>query len=166
MLNIIVAMSENRVIGRGGQLPWHLPDDLKRFKTLTMGHHLLMGRRTFDSIGRPLPGRTTIVLSRDATWRADGVLRAGTLDEAIGLAASDPQPFIVGGGELYAQSLARVDRLYLTLVHSTMQGDAYFPEIDSSQWDTLAEEHHAVDERHAYTFSFIDLMRVGASSPV
>ena len=166
MLNIIVAMSENRVIGRDGQLPWRLPDDLKRFKSLTMGHHLIMGRRTFDSIGRPLPGRTTIVLTRDANWRAGGVLRAGTLDEALELVATDTQPFIVGGGELYEQFLPRVDRLYVTRVHATIEGDAYFPEIDSRQWDTLAEEHHAMDERHAYTFSFIDLMRVGASSPV
>lgn len=164
--SIIVAMSENRVIGRDGDLPWRLPDDLKRFKALTMGHHMLMGRRTYESIGRPLPGRTTIVLTRDPEWRAEGVLRAHSLEAALKLAAPPEStessgPFIVGGGELYQQALPLVNRMYLTLVHATVEGDAYFPDFDRGDWETIAEERHEADDRHEYAFSFIDLRRIG-----
>lgn len=135
-LSLIVAQTPQRVIGNAGGLPWRLSSDLKRFKSLTMGHHLIMGRKTYDSIGRPLPGRTSIVLSRHTLpeGTAAGVLHAFTLEEALKLAAGDDEAFVIGGGEIYRQALPRVERLYLTEVEASVDGDTLFPELDMSQW--------------------------------
>jgi len=153
-LTIIAAMSENRVIGRGGGLPWHLPDDLKRFKRLTSGHHVIMGRRTFQALDRPLPNRVNIVITRRPDFAPDGALIARDLDEALRLAAPDPDPFILGGGEIYALALPRADRLELTIVHAEIEGDTFFPEFDERDWTLLHDERHEADARHAHAYSF------------
>ena len=153
-LSIIVAVAENGVIGRDGDLPWHLPDDLRRFKQTTMGHTLLMGRRTCDSIGRALPGRRSIVLSRDPTYRPPtGVTRAATFEEALAIAADAEELFVIGGATVYEVALPRADRLLLTLVHGQVEGDARFPHFNAREWRLVDEERHARDERHAFAFT-------------
>jgi dihydrofolate reductase len=153
-VTIIAALSENRVIGRDGDLPWHLPDDLRRFKTRTSGHAIIMGRRTFESVGRPLPNRRNIVVTRNDSWRADGVETARSVDAAIAMAEGDEEIFIAGGGEIYAASLTIATRMDLTIVHTTLDGDVFFPSFDLDAWTLAADERHDADERHAYAFSF------------
>jgi dihydrofolate reductase len=166
--SILVAMSENRVIGRNGRLPWRLSADLRRFKQLTLGHHLVMGRKTFESIGRLLPGRTTIVVTRqpDDSWRTrlacegKGILVARTLEEAQRLAAGDSEVFIVGGGEIYRQSLAVADRIYMTLVHAEVAGDTFFPELDEREWQLAEQTRHGADEKNEFDYTFLIYERV------
>jgi dihydrofolate reductase len=133
-ISLVAAVARNGVIGDAGRLPWHLPEDLKRFKTLTMGHVMIMGRRTHESIGRPLPGRRTIVVSRQAGLDLPGVEVASSLEAAIALAGEVPEIFVVGGGEIYAQALPLAHRLLLTEVEATPTGDAFFPAFDRRQW--------------------------------
>jgi len=160
MISIIVAMSENRVIGRAGALPWRLPDDLKRFKSLTMGHPMIMGRKTFESIGRPLPGRDTIVITRNPGWSRPDVRTANSLAEAIALAGDGGgEVFIVGGGEIYREAILDADRIHLTLVHAAIEGDAFFPVIDDDEWAVVDEAHHPADAGHPYAFTFRTLDR-------
>ncbi|HYO52498.1 dihydrofolate reductase [Archangium sp.] len=140
-LSAIVAMASNRCIGRDNALPWRLPADLKRFKQLTMGHTLIMGRKTYESIGRPLPGRTMLVLTRQRGYAPEGVQVVHSLEQALELARGD-EVFIAGGADLYRQSLDRVRRLYLTRIAREYEGDTFFPELDLSGWRLLAEEHH------------------------
>ena len=153
-LSCIAALGENRVIGRGNRLPWHLPHDLRRFKAITMGHPMIMGRKTFDSIGRPLPGRRSIVLSRNPGWAAPGVETAPSLDAALERCTAEEEVFVIGGESLFRESLQRCDRLYLTLVHSTIEGDRFFPEIDWNEWEQIEDERHESDESHEHAFSF------------
>jgi dihydrofolate reductase len=154
-VSIIVAMSSNRVIGRAGDLPWRLPADLRHFKALTVGHAVIMGRRTFDSVGRPLPERRCIVITRDRNYRPEGVIVAHDLEEAIGCAAADDdEVFIAGGGEIYRLALPLADRMYVTVVHAQVEGDTYFPELDESEWEMIADERHEADDRHAHAYSF------------
>ena len=133
-LTIVVARARNGVIGRDNALPWHLPEDLKHFKALTMGHPVLMGRRTFESIGRPLPGRRNIVVTRNPGWSHPGCERAGSIDEAIALCAGTPQAFVIGGSQVYAEALPRVHALVITEVDAEPQGDAHFPAPDPGLW--------------------------------
>ncbi len=145
-LTLVVAMGSNRVIGAGGTLPWHLPEDLAHFKRVTLGHPMIMGRTTYDSIGRPLPGRTTIVVTRQRDWSADGVEVAHSLDEAIARAAElDDAAFLVGGAQVYAEALERdlVDALVVTRVRSAPEGDAYFPRVDWEGWREIGTAPHA-----------------------
>lgn len=155
-VSLIVAMSQNRVIGRGGALPWRLSADLQRFKKLTMGHHIVMGRKTFESIGRPLAGRKMIVVTRQEDYCADHACVAHSLPQAIEIAqaAGDEEVFITGGSEIYRQGLEVADRVYLTLVHAEVDGDAYFPEIDVDRWRLTGGSHHAADERNEFDYSF------------
>jgi dihydrofolate reductase len=147
-------MAENRVIGRDNTLPWHLPDDLKRFKALTMGHALIMGRRTFESIGRPLPGRRSIVVSRNPRLALpDGVDRVPDLAAAFAL-VGDRDAFVAGGGELYRAALPAAERIHMTRVHALVEGETTFPELDPTAWRVTDLESHPADERHAYAFSF------------
>ena len=152
MLSIIAAMARNRVIGIANRLPWHLPEDLQHFKRLTMGHHILMGRKTFESIGRALPGRVTVVLTRDSRYAAPGCLTAQGLHEAIALCGDDPEVYVVGGAKLYAQALALADRLYLTEIQREYEGDVRFPEIDRQLWAEVARETHTSPEGLDYHF--------------
>ena len=147
-------MAQNRVIGRNNALPWHLPADLKRFKSLTMGHAVILGRKTFDVIGKPLPGRRWIVLTRDRDWRHTGVDVAHDLDQALRIVAREAEVFVAGGAEVYAQALARADRIHLTVIHADIDGDARFPELDPADWRLIEDQEHPEDERHAHPFSF------------
>ena len=160
MVSLIVAMSSNRVIGRGGDLPWHLPADLRHFKKTTMGHHLIIGRATWDEVGKPLPGRTMVVVTRNRDFSADGVLVAHSVEEALALARDDNEPFIGGGAEIYRQALAAdvVDRLYITRVHARVEGDTFFPPIDLDQWLLADRVDHPADKKneHPYTFERYD----------
>lgn len=146
VLSIIVAMALNRVIGVDNKLPWHIPGDLKYFKGLTMGHHIIMGRKTYESIGRPLPGRTTVIVSRDPGYAQDGCLIAHSLDEAIQLAEGDDQVFFVGGGSLYEQALPRVGRLYITEIQADYDGDAHFPEFDRAIWREVSRDRRRSED--------------------
>lgn len=159
---IIAALARNRVIGRGNRLPWHLPDDLRHFKRLTLGRPIIMGRRTWESLPGLLPDRTHIVITRDAQYRADGAAVVRSLDEALA-AAGGEEALVVGGAQLYALALPRASRLYLTLVEAEVEGDAFFPEIDPAAWREVAREPHAADERHAYPFAFVTLERITRS---
>jgi dihydrofolate reductase len=154
MIALIAAVAENGVIGAGNQLPWKLSADLKRFKSLTMGHTLIMGRKTFDSIGRPLPGRTTVVITRDRGWMREGVTVVHSLDEAL---TREGELFVAGGGEIYAQAIARADRLYITHVKKPFDGDAKFPAIDLIHWRAVERELH---EDEPLPFEFVTYEKV------
>lgn len=160
---LIVAAAENGAIGLAGKLPWHLPDDLKRFKALTMGHHLIVGRKTWEAVGRPLPGRTFVVVTRRAGYRVEGGRVAASLEFGIetARAAGDATPFVAGGGEIYRAALDGdlVDRIHLTRVHATPPGDAFFPPVDGARFQLLEREAHAADSRHAYGFDFETYVR-------
>lgn len=143
--SIIVAVAENGVIGVDNALPWRLPADLQRFKRLTMGHHLIMGRKTFESIGRPLPGRTTVVLTR-GDFAAPGVVVARSLDEAFAAARDDDEPFVCGGAEIYALALPGADRVYLTRIERDYQGDARFGALDPARWQLRESERHGAGD--------------------
>jgi dihydrofolate reductase len=159
-LELIAAVAKNGVIGKGGRLPWHLPDDLKRFKQLTLGHPILMGRRTYESIGRPLPGRQNIVISESLNEPPPGTDLAHSLDEAIHLMATHNGPaFIIGGAVLYTAALPRVEALHLTQVDAEVEGDAHLPPIDKSQWRLIEEIPHPADDRHALPFRFCTYRR-------
>lgn len=154
-VSLIAALTENRVIGRDNTLPWRLPADLKRFRRLTTGHPVILGRKNYESIGRPLPERTNIVLTRDRAYRAPGCTVVDTLDAAYTAAAGASEIFVIGGAELYAQTLARADRLYLTWVHAQVPGDTFFPTFDLADWTEIERERHEPDRDHAYGFSFV-----------
>jgi len=140
-------------------LPWHLPDDMKHVKELTVGKPLIMGRRTWESIGRPLPDRTSIVLTRDQAFRCDGCLIARSVEEALKLARSAPEIIVFGGAAVFKAFLSRADRIYLTEVDADVGGDTFFPPLDPQQWEVTEAVEHPADERHAYDFSFITLER-------
>jgi dihydrofolate reductase len=137
---IIVAMAKNRTIGVNNTLPWRCPEDLKHFKALTMGHHMIMGRKTFDSIGKPLPGRTTVVVTRDTELKIEGCLMANSLPEALAACAGDSQIFIVGGAQIYAQAMHLADTLHITEIQQEVEGDAHFPNFDESVWQEVSRE--------------------------
>ncbi|MCM2323699.1 MAG: dihydrofolate reductase, partial [Oligoflexia bacterium] len=157
--SLIVACGRNRGIGKDNRLPWNLPDDLKRFKAITLGYPVIMGRKTLESIGRALPGRRNIVLSRNPDYVPpfSGVERAGSLEEALALADTDA--FVIGGAEIYALALAKARRIYLTSVEAEPEADAYFPEWPKAEFTEVSREEHPRDERHAFAFSFIVLDR-------
>lgn len=159
-ISIIVAIAENNVIGSNNQLIWHIPSDLKRFKSLTMGHHIIMGRKTWESIGRPLPGRQSIVVTRNINFSVDGAKVVHSLSEAIELAKSDSEIFIVGGGELYRQALPLANKLYLTKVHKVFEGDVLFPPIDYSQWQELSSEKGKPTEKDGLEYTYVDLVKI------
>jgi len=154
-LSIIAAMAENRVIGVNNTLPWRLPADLKHFRQITTGHHVIMGRRNYESIGKPLPGRTNIVVTRNREYRAPGCVVTHSLAEALSCAQADPEIFIIGGAELYREAFADADRLYLTLVHANIGGDTWFPEFDTDRWDEISRERHESDDKNPYAYSFL-----------
>jgi dihydrofolate reductase len=156
---LVVAVADNGVIGRGGTLPWHLPDDLKFFKAVTMGKPLLMGRRTFESIGRPLPGRRNLVLTRGAGAFPAGVETVTSIDAALALLPEAPELCVIGGATLFAQALPIARRLYLTEVHGEIAGDVHFPPWNRADWRETERREHPADERHLYAMSFVTLER-------
>jgi len=153
-LSLIVAMSRNRVIGRDGDLPWRLSADLQRFKQLTMGHHIIMGRTTYESIGRPLPGRHSVVLSRDPHFSAPEVTVVRSLEEACQVAASDNEAFVIGGAQIYALALPHVERIYLTTVQADVEGDTSFPSLAWESWETIEETSIEADAKNDYASTF------------
>ncbi|WP_299426376.1 dihydrofolate reductase [uncultured Meiothermus sp.] len=154
---LVVAMDQNRAIGRGGALPWHLPDDLKRFKALTLGKTVLMGRKTYQSIGRPLPKRRNVVLTRDSRFRAEGIEVVHSLEDAL---QRGPELMVMGGGEIYTLFLPLATDMYLTLVDTVVpDADAFFPAWNRADWLETGREFHPADERHAFAFSYVDLKR-------
>ncbi|QSR33605.1 dihydrofolate reductase [Marinobacterium iners] len=171
-LAMIAAQSQNRVIGNNNKLPWYLPEDLKYFKRVTLGKPIIMGRKTFESIGRPLPGRTNIVITRNPDWTHDGagvrvvhsLQQAIELAESLALVNGFEESLVIGGAEIYALALPQADRLYLTQVHAEVQGDAHFPPLDPAQWQEMAREDFSAIEPNPYDYSFIVLDRAGGKT--
>jgi dihydrofolate reductase len=159
-LSLIWAMDQNRLIGNNNSLPWYLPADLAFFKRTTMGKPMIMGRKTFDSIGRPLPGRQNIVITRDSTFSAEGCDIANSIEEAMSLVSEEKQEaMLIGGASLYLQMLAQADTLYLTQIHHTFSGDTWFPEMDMSQWSEVYREDFEADEKNLHAYSFMQYQR-------
>jgi dihydrofolate reductase len=156
-LSVIVAVAKNRAIGLNNTLPWHLPEDLKRFRALTMGHHIIMGRKTYESLGRLLPGRTTVIVSRNADYQIPGAIVVGSLEQAVAACGDDAEAFVIGGAELYRLALPVADRLYLTEIDQVFDGDAFFPELEADGWREVAREAHVGAE--GLPFSYITLDR-------
>jgi dihydrofolate reductase len=160
IVSLIVAVAQNDVIGSDNGLPWHLPDDLKRFKALSLGKPVVMGRKTFASIGRPLPGRMNIVVSRQPSLQIEAVTVVSSIDEAWAAAGAVPEVVVIGGAEIFQQVLPRVHTIHLTRVHARVPGDVFFPPLAPQAWREISMEHHPADERHQYAFSFVTLQRV------
>ena len=160
-LTAIAAVAQNGIIGNNNDLIWHLPDDLKHFKQLTKGHTIIMGRKTWESIGsRPLPNRDHVVITRNFDYEAEGAEVVTTIDEALELARNDDQPFIVGGAEIYKLALPFVKKMEITLVHQDFVGDTWFPDFDDSQWKETGSEYHQADDKHKWAFTFKTLERL------
>lgn len=154
-ISMIAAMADNRVIGIENRIPWHLPADMRRFRVLTMGHHLLMGRKTYESIGKPLPGRTAVVITHSPNFSAPGCIVVNSIEAAIAACHGDSEIYIIGGAELYRQGLDFADRIYLTEVQAEIAGDAYFPEFDLSVWKEVNRERFEPDDKNPYGYHFI-----------
>jgi len=163
-VSLIAAVAENGVIGNANALPWRLPADLKRFRRLTLGHPIIMGRRSYESIGRPLPERRNIVVTRGA-FAAAGCVVACTLADAFAAAAGAAEVFVIGGADVYAQTIARAGRIYVTEVHASVSGDTYFPAFDRRGWQETARERHDADTEHRHAYSFVTLERAERSAP-
>lgn len=155
-ISLVVAASENNAIGKNNQLLWHLPNDLKFFKNITWGFPVIMGRKTFEAVNKPLPGRTNIVITTNPNWNAETVITVSNLEDAIQKAAetNSKQGFIIGGGEIYKQSMDIADSIYITRVHADLEGDTFFPVIDKSKWRLTSNQYFEADDKHAYSYSF------------
>ncbi len=155
-ISAIVAMANNRVIGKNNDIPWYLPADLKYFKKVTLGHHVIMGRKCFESIGRPLPKRTNVIITRNLFYMSSGCLITHTLEEALQIAKDnqEAEAFIIGGAQIYELAMPYLDRIYLTEVDLEVDGDVRFPELDMGQWNLLSEEAHQADEKNKYGYVF------------
>lgn len=154
MITLIAAAAENNALGKDNQLLWHLPDDFKRFKSLTTGHHIVMGRKTFESFPKPLPNRTHIIITRQQEYNYEGCIVVHSLEEALAICPASEENFIIGGAEIYLQTLPFADKIELTRVHASFDADAFFPEFNATHWNCVFEEAHAVDEKHNYAFTF------------
>jgi len=155
---IIVAITENNIIGQNNEMPWHLPVDLAFFRKKTTGHHIVMGRKTFESIsgGKPLPNRVSIIITRQPDYKAEGCLIAHSLEEAIALADGDTELFIIGGQQIYQQALEVATKMYITRIHSLIQGDTSFPHYNQSKWEMISYEHKEADEKNIFPLSFLE----------
>jgi dihydrofolate reductase len=160
-ITLVAAVAKNGVIGRDGDLPWRLPDDLKAFKRLTLGKPVVMGRKTWESIGRPLPGRHNVVMTRSEGFAAPGASVVSSVQQALELLTDHEEIMVIGGGAIYRQFLGRASRIYLTEVDAEVDGDVTFPELDAAEWEETSREHHPADERHAYGFTLVRLDRNG-----
>jgi dihydrofolate reductase len=159
-VSIIVAMAKNRVIGANGAIPWRLPNELQLFKRVTLGHHIIMGRKTWESIKRLLPGRTTVIVTRQKDYAVAGALVVDSLQAAINACSNDAEIFVIGGGELYREALPIADRIYLTTVDAEPAGDTRMPEFDMSHWREISADNFAADDNHAHAYRFSVLARV------
>lgn len=165
IISLIAAISQNKVIGKDNDLPWHLPDDMKYFMQTTKGHHVIMGRKNYDSIPekfRPLPNRINIVVTRQKELVAPNCIIVNSIEKGLEIAAThgEAEAFIIGGSEIYNQGFVMASRLYLTEIHSHIEGDIYFPEFNKNQWKEVSRKHHSTDERHKYSFDFVVYERV------
>ena len=160
VISIVVAIAENNAIGKNNQLLWHLSADLKHFKEITSGHTIIMGRKTYDSIGKPLPNRRNIVISRNPNLNLQGVEIVGSLNEAIALCTNEKEVFIIGGAEIYKQSLPIINKIYLTTVHQTFEADAFFPALNTTEWKETDREQHQADEKNKLDYTFSTLERI------
>lgn len=162
MITIIAAIAKNNALGKNNDLIWHLPADLKRFKKITSGHHILMGRNTFESIGKPLPNRTTIIITRNKDYFKDGCLIANSLEEAIESANDDAEIYVIGGAQIYKYAIENnlIDALDITLVHHQFEADAFFPEIDAKIWKEVSREDFKADEKNKFDYSFVSYRKV------
>lgn len=160
MLTIIAAASENNALGKDNDLVWHLPNDFKRFKALTTGHHIIMGRKTFESFPKPLPNRTHIIITRQKNYNVpEGCVVVSSLKKAIDVCPTDEESFIIGGGQIYKQSIDDADKIELTRVHTCIDADTFFPEIDAEKWKLISEEFHSKDEKHQYDFTYLTYVK-------
>lgn len=160
MLTLIAATSTNNALGKDNQLVWHLPDDFKRFKSLTSNHHIILGRKTFESFPKPLPNRTHVIITRNKDYEApEGCIVVSSLEKAIEICPKNEEVFIIGGGEIYKQSIGIADKVELTRVHTTVEADTFFPEINPENWKVVFEEFHPKDEKHAFDFTFLTYIK-------
>lgn len=154
MIIAIAAIGLNNELGKDNQLIWHLPNDFKRFKTLTTGHYIIMGRKTFESFPKPLPNRTHVIITRQKNYTAENCIVVDSLKKAIAICPKDEDVYVIGGGEIYKQSIEHIDKLEITRVYHSFEADTFFPEIDTAKWELVSEEFHPKDEKHAYDFCF------------
>lgn len=159
MITIIAAAGKNDELGKNNGLVWHLPDDFKRFKKLTTGHHIIMGRKTFESFPKPLPNRTHIVITRNNNYKKEDVIVVHTMQDALNIAEDDPQPFIIGGGEIYSMGMKYANKIELTRVHSSFDADTFFQKISEETWKLIAEEFHDTDENHKHAFTYLTYIK-------
>ena len=159
-ITLIAAAAENNALGKDNDLVWHLPDDFKRFKAITSGHFIVMGRKTFESFPKPLPNRTHIIITRQKEYQVpEGCLVATNIEEALQLCPQNEEVFIIGGGEIYKQSIEIADKIELTRVHTEVEADTFFPEIDQNNWKILEEEYHPKDEKHKFDFTYLTYLK-------
>jgi dihydrofolate reductase len=156
---MIAAVAENNTLGKDNDLVWHLPNDFKRFKALTTGHHIIMGRKTFESFPKPLPNRTHIIITRQKEYQAEGCIIVDSIDKALAICPEGENAFIIGGGEIYRLGLPFSDKIEITRVHHTFEGDAHFPEIDENEWQIVVSEFNEKDEKHHYDYSYQTFVR-------
>ncbi|MFZ4670380.1 MAG: dihydrofolate reductase [Flavobacterium sp.] len=159
MITLIAAVAQNNALGKDNQLLWHLPDDFKRFKNITSGHYIIMGRKTFESFPKPLPNRTHVIITRQKEYKPEGCIVVNSLDEAIQSCPKQEDIFIIGGGEIYKQSIVIADKIDITRVHNSFEADTFFPEIEIEKWQLIFEEFHSKDERHDFDFTFQTYVR-------
>ena len=159
MIVMIAAVAENNALGKDNELVWHLPNDFKRFKELTSGHYIIMGRKTFESFPKPLPNRTHVIITRQKKYASENCIVVDSLQKAIAICPKDEETFVIGGGEIYTQSIEIADKLDITRVHHTFEADTFFPEIDAKKWTLISEEFHPKDEKHLYDFTFLTYIK-------
>jgi dihydrofolate reductase len=159
MIIMIAAAAENNALGKDNELVWHLPNDFKRFKSLTSGHHIIMGRKTFESFPRPLPNRTHIIITRQKEYEAEGCIIVDSIEKALEICPKNEDSYIIGGGEIYNLGLPHADKIDITRVHHEFEADAYFPEIDPKEWELILSEFNEKDEKHLYDYTFQTLIR-------
>ncbi len=159
MIIIIAAASENNALGKDNDLVWHLPHDFKRFKSLTTGHFIIMGRKTFESFQKPLPNRTHLVITRNKKYKKEGIIVVSSLEKALEKSKNEKQVYIIGGGEIYKQSIDIADKIELTRVHTQVEADTFFPEICEEKWQLIAEEFHPKDDKHKFDFTYLTYIK-------
>lgn len=159
MIIQIAAAAENNALGKDNKMVWNLPDDYKRFREITTGHYIILGRKTFESLEKPLKNRTHVIVTRDKNYKAEDCIIVNSIEEALKAVPKDEDNFIIGGAEIYKQSIHLSDKIELTRVHTTCEADAFFPEIDTKEWELIAEKHHPKDEKHAFDFTYLTYVK-------
>lgn len=159
MIIQIAAAAENNALGKDNKMVWNLPDDYKRFREITTGHYIILGRKTFESLEKPLKNRTHVIVTRDKNYKAEDCIIVNSIEEALKVVPKDEDNFIIGGAEIYKQSIHLADKIELTRVHTTCEADAFFPEIDTNEWELICEKHHPKDERHAFDFTYLTYVK-------